>query len=331
MSSFIELLGLFLLLMLPFLYETNHIFRYYFKFLIYYGIVSFNSIVLIPAFLTRPCDVRNLLWASTWCHRISTLIGLRWELRGKEHLAKDQACIIVANHQSSLDVLGMFDIWHVMNKCTVVAKRELFYAWPFGLAAWLAGLIFIDRVRGEKARETLNEVNRKIKRQRIKLWVFPEGTRRNTGELHPFKKGAFHMAIDQQIPILPVVFSSYGTFLNDKKKILNAGRIVITTLPPVSTEGLTKDDIDVLMERVRVQMTETFKSTSAEALQKYKPLKSRGSGSITREEAAGAGGVLSVSAPLPDAASVAAAAAVANSPSGYSPAAAKAPTMLKTL
>ncbi|KAH8373665.1 hypothetical protein KR200_005488, partial [Drosophila serrata] len=272
MSSFIELLGLFLVLMLPFLYETNHIFRYYFKFLMYYGIVSFNSIVLIPAFLTRPCDVRNLLWASTWCHRISTLIGLRWELRGKEHLAKDQACIIVANHQSSLDVLGMFDIWHVMNKCTVVAKRELFYAWPFGLAAWLAGLIFIDRVRGEKARETLNDVNRRIKQQRIKLWVFPEGTRRNTGELHPFKKGAFHMAIDQQIPILPVVFSSYGTFLNDKKKILNAGRIVITTLPPVSTEGLTKDDIDVLMDRVRTQMSDTFRLTSAEALQRYKPM-----------------------------------------------------------
>lgn len=229
-------------------------------------------------------------WASTWCHRVTALIGLRWELRGKEHLEKDQACIIVANHQSSLDVLGkfqlqlqlqiqllmfllfagMFNIWHVMDKCTVVAKRELFYAWPFGLAAWLAGLIFIDRVRGEKARETLNEVNRRIKQQRIKLWVFPEGTRRNTGELHPFKKGAFHMAIDQQIPILPVVFSSYCTFLNDKKKILNAGRIVITTLPPVSTEGLTKDDIDTLMERVRAQMSETFKLTSAEMLQRYK-------------------------------------------------------------
>ncbi|XP_016975010.1 1-acyl-sn-glycerol-3-phosphate acyltransferase alpha [Drosophila rhopaloa] len=328
MSSFIELLGLFLLLMLPFLYETNHIFRYYFKFMMYYGIVSFNSIVLIPAFLTRPCDVRNLLWASTWCHRVSTLIGLRWELRGKEHLAKDQACIIVANHQSSLDVLGMFNIWHVMNKCTVVAKRELFYAWPFGLAAWLAGLIFIDRVRGEKARETLNDVNRRIKKQRIKLWVFPEGTRRNTGELHPFKKGAFHMAIDQQIPILPVVFSSYCTFLNDKKKILNAGRIVITTLPPVSTEGLTKDDIDVLMDRVRSQMSETFKLTSAEALQRYKPMMK--------------GGVpvsVSVSSPAsnsaPDA-TVAAAAAVASSssgygqPAGYGAGAAKA-SLLKTL
>ncbi|XP_001354866.3 1-acyl-sn-glycerol-3-phosphate acyltransferase alpha [Drosophila pseudoobscura] len=320
MSSFIELLGLFMLLMLPFLYETNHIFRYYFKFLIYYGIVSFNAIVLIPAFLTRPCDVRNLLWASTWCHRVTTLIGLRWELRGKEHLAKDQACIIVANHQSSLDVLGMFNIWHVMNKCTVVAKRELFYVWPFGLAAWLAGLIFIDRVRGEKAREILNDVNRRIKKQRIKLWVFPEGTRRNTGELHPFKKGAFHMAIDQQIPILPVVFSSYCTFLNDKKKILNAGRIVITTLPPVSTEGLTKDDIDPLMERVRAQMIETFKLTSAEALElRYNPLKSSPLAPSSSASSASEG-VLPPGAEV-EAAAVAAAAsvAVASSGSSYAP------------
>ncbi|XP_043658371.1 1-acyl-sn-glycerol-3-phosphate acyltransferase alpha [Drosophila teissieri] len=346
MTSFVELLGLFLLLMLPFLYETNHIFRYYFKFLMYYGIVSFNSIVLIPAFLTRPCDVRNLLWASTWCHRVSTLIGLRWELRGKEHLAKDQACIIVANHQSSLDVLGMFNIWHVMNKCTVVAKRELFYAWPFGLAAWLAGLIFIDRVRGEKARETLNDVNRRIKKQRIKLWVFPEGTRRNTGELHPFKKGAFHMAIDQQIPILPVVFSSYGTFLNDKKKILNAGRIVITTLPPVSTEGLTKDDIDVLMERVRAQMIETFKLTSAEALQRYKPLKKGGiplapSALAAASSASASNATKTVASsgtsatPVADAAVAAAAAVASNSsaygqPPGYGAGAAKA-SLLKTL
>ncbi|XP_037935531.1 1-acyl-sn-glycerol-3-phosphate acyltransferase alpha [Teleopsis dalmanni] len=270
MTLYIELFGLFMLLMLPFLYETSHIFRYYFKFLIYYGLVSLNSVILLPALLCRPCNVRNLLWASTFCQRITTLIGLRWELRGGEHLEKDRPAIIVSNHQSSLDVLGMFNIWHVMDKCTVVAKRELFYAWPFGLAAWLAGLIFIDRVRGEKARETLNAVNTKIKQQSIKIWVFPEGTRRNTGEVHPFKKGAFYMAIDEQIPIIPVVFSSYISFLNDKKKILNSGNIIITSLPPVSTVGLTRNDIPELMELVHNQMSETFKNTSAEILHHYK-------------------------------------------------------------
>lgn len=231
----------------------------------------------------------------------------------------------------------MFNIWHVMNKCTVVAKRELFYAWPFGLAAWLAGLIFIDRVRGEKARETLNDVNRRIKKQRIKLWVFPEGTRRNTGALHPFKKGAFHMAIDQQIPILPVVFSSYCTFLNDKKKILNSGRIVITTLPPVSTEGLTKDDIDVLMERVRSQMIETFKVTSAEALHRYKPIKKVGipaassasTSSTTTKTLASPGTAVT---PVADAAvaAVASSSSAYGQPPGYEAGAAKA-SLLKTL
>lgn len=110
--------------------------------------------------------------ASTFCHHISTIIGLKWQLRGREHLEKDQACIIVANHQSSLDVLGMFDIWPVMDKCTVVAKRELFYAWPFGLAAWLCGLIFIDRMNSDKAKNTLNTSTDLIKLKKVQKIPF---------------------------------------------------------------------------------------------------------------------------------------------------------------
>lgn len=117
----------------------------------------------------------------------------------------------------------MFDLWPIMNKCTVVAKRELFYAWPFGLAAWLSGLIFINRMQTNKARSALFDAAEVVKEKRIKLWIFPEGTRRNTGELHPFKKGAFHMAIAAQLPILPVVFSTYQTFLDDKNKTFSSG------------------------------------------------------------------------------------------------------------
>lgn len=106
--------------------------------------------------------------ASSTCHHISTLLGLRWELRGREHLEKDRACIVVANHQSSLDVLGMFDLWPVMEKCTVVAKKEIFYAWPVGLAAWLCGLIYIDRMNSEKARSALNTATKEITDKKVK-------------------------------------------------------------------------------------------------------------------------------------------------------------------
>lgn len=183
--------------------------------------------------------------ASSLCHHVSTLLGLRWELRGREHLEKDRACIIVANHQSSLDILGMFDLWPVMDKCTVVAKKEIFYAWPVGLCAWLCGLIFIDRMNSEKARSVLNNATKEITDKKvksrawialiinqlsatfdasqIKLWIFPEGTRHNTGEIHPFKKGAFHVAIRSQLPILPVVFSSYY-FLSAEEKRFDSGK-----------------------------------------------------------------------------------------------------------
>lgn len=60
-TSYFEILAICLILLLPFLYETSHVFRYYFKFVFYYAVVSFNSIILIPPMLFRPCDVKNLL------------------------------------------------------------------------------------------------------------------------------------------------------------------------------------------------------------------------------------------------------------------------------
>lgn len=94
-------------------------------------------------------------------------MGIRWKIRGREYLEKEQACIIVSNHQSSLDVLGMFEMWPIMEKCTVVAKKEIFYAWPFGLAAWLCGLIFIDRMHSERAKTTINVAVQYLKENKV--------------------------------------------------------------------------------------------------------------------------------------------------------------------
>ncbi|XP_015181376.1 PREDICTED: 1-acyl-sn-glycerol-3-phosphate acyltransferase alpha [Polistes dominula] len=271
-SSF-ELILFGFILLLPFLYETSRTFRYYFKFILYYGIVTILAIVFIPIFLLRPKNIKNLVLASYPCSYINILLGLRWELRGKEHLNQDVACIIVANHQSSLDLLGMFDIWPIMDRCTAIAKKEIFYFWPFGFAAWLCGLIFIDRLNSDKARSVINTASEQSKDKQFKLWIFPEGTRRNTGEIHPFKKGAFYAAINAQLPILPVVFSSYY-FLSNKEKRFDSGRIVITTLPLIPTKGLNKDDVELLMEKTRNVMTEAFHATSTEvqlALPSAKP------------------------------------------------------------
>jgi lysophosphatidate acyltransferase len=157
------------------------------------------------------------------------------------------------------------DIWHVIGKMTVIAKRELLYVGgTFGISAWLGGITYINRNAGGKAVQAINETVVELNKQNIKLWVFPEGTRRNTGEIHEFKKGAFHAAIHAQVPIVPVVFSSYKQFLDQKKKVFDKGEIIITALPEISTKGLTSKDVDGLIERTRNRMIETYKQTSAE-------------------------------------------------------------------
>ncbi|CAG9815801.1 unnamed protein product [Phaedon cochleariae] len=264
-ASYPEIILAVCLLILPILYESSHVFRYYLKFFVYYSIGMINSVILLPVFCCRPRDVRNLLVASDFCRIVSTLVGLRWTIRGKENLEKKQACIILSNHQSSLDVLGIMEIWRLMDKCTVIAKRELLFAGPFGLASYLCGLIFIPRIQTDKAKNIMNEAANRLKSDKIKLWVFPEGTRRNDGKIHSFKKGAFHMAITNKLPIVPVVYSRYY-FLDKTTKYFGSGNVTITALPQIETKDLSLDDLDELMERVRNLMSATYYVTSKEGL-----------------------------------------------------------------
>ena len=138
------------------------------------------------------------------------------------------------------------------------------YIGSFGLGAWLCGLAFIDRHSGQKAAQTINKIMMDLKKKDIKLWVFPEGTRRSTGEIHEFKKGAFHAAIHAQVPIVPVVFSNYQGFLDSNKKIFNDGEVIITALPEISTKGMTTEDVNKLIEKTKSAMIEAFNQSSKE-------------------------------------------------------------------
>ncbi|BES92965.1 unnamed protein product [Nesidiocoris tenuis] len=265
MMSALEFVSICCFLALPVFYEHSSTFRYYFKFFVYYAYIMVASVIVLPVMIMKPRSVENLILASNLCRHVSTLLGLRWELRGGDHLSRDQSFVIVANHQSSIDILGMFELWPVMKKCTVVAKKELLYAGPFGLAAWLCGLIFINRLNSESSRQAINVSADQLRDTKVKMWVFPEGTRNNTGQIHAFKKGAFHAAISAQLPILPVVYTHFY-FLESEKCVFNPGRVVITVLPPIKTTGLCFDDLAQLMTSTHKTMTETFEATTKELL-----------------------------------------------------------------
>ncbi|XP_037300494.1 1-acyl-sn-glycerol-3-phosphate acyltransferase alpha isoform X2 [Manduca sexta] len=186
-----------------------------------------------------------------------------------EYWDNEQCYIVISNHQSSLDILGMFEMWPRMKRCTVVAKRPLMFTGAFGFGAWLSGLVFIDRLKTDRARQLMKEATERVIKEKTKLWVFPEGARYNKGCLQAFKKGAFYLAIDAQIPILPVVFSQYY-FLDNETKTFEPGKVVITTLPPIPTKGMTRNDLEALSEMAREQMIDVFNESSKDLVMQKK-------------------------------------------------------------
>lgn len=161
-----------------------------------------------------------------------------------------------------------------------MGKKELLWTPFLGQFMWLAGSIFIDRSNSKRAIQSLKEAGDELKQKSTSLWMFAEGTRasQEVPGLRPFKKGAFHLAVDAQIPIIPVVCENYwriyhkGVFGGDRLKIRGACRLdlldgsLITApaivLPPIPTEGLTAAHVDELAMKTRRDMLQVLKEIS---------------------------------------------------------------------
>jgi lysophosphatidate acyltransferase len=90
------------------------------------------------------------------------------------------------------------------------------------------------------------------------------GYRNHSGKIDEFKKGAFMMALQSQVPIVPVVISSYNYFLSPKDKIFNSGKIIIEALPEIPTKGLKATDVNMLLHKTRNAMIEKFDTLNYE-------------------------------------------------------------------
>lgn len=157
------------------------------------------------------------------------LAGVSLNVIGEEHLWSHRPAVFVANHQSSLDpvVVGAL----LKKDFTVVAKKEA----RFDPRALVGGLlldpVYIDRANSAQARASLAPVVDRI-REGTSLMIFPEGTRSATPVLGPFRKGAFHIAIEAGVPIVPIVLRNTGELLRKHSLVIHPGRIDVVVLPP---------------------------------------------------------------------------------------------------
>src|SRR3954451_19150218 len=171
----------------------------------------------------------------------------RFSYSGKLPADPRRPFVVVSNHESFADILL---ISHLPWEMKWLSKAELFRIPIMGWMMWLAGDIPVKRGFGPSAVEAMERC-RKALRQRVSVMIFPEGTRSRTAELLPFKDGAFRLAVEAGVPILPLALSGTGTALPKHGWRFGRSAAHLRVLEPVDTTGLTLADVPSLKAQIR--------------------------------------------------------------------------------
>ncbi|MCY9846320.1 1-acylglycerol-3-phosphate O-acyltransferase [Vibrio caribbeanicus] len=199
--------------------------------------------------LLSPRNPKHVFTFGRLFGKMSRVFGIKLELRVPDDAYERGQHIYIANHQNNWDLFTVSSA--VTPKVVTVGKKSLVWVPLFGQLYWLTGNILIDRANRSKAKGTIDQIIDTMKGSDVSAWIFPEGTRSRGRGLLPFKTGAFHAAVGAHLPIIPVVCSSTNHL---KFNRWDNGHVIVEMLPPVSVEGMEKDDIRELANDCREQM-----------------------------------------------------------------------------
>jgi putative phosphoserine phosphatase/1-acylglycerol-3-phosphate O-acyltransferase len=177
-------------------------------------------------------------------------------VEGAEHLASSQPGIFVFNHQSMIDPIIVMTL--VRQKITGVAKKEARDIPGFGKLFQFAGVAFVDRGNTAQAKQVLAPAVDKVREEGLSLLLAPEGTRSATPRLGPFKKGAFHIAMQTGAPMVPIVIRNAGEVWWRGSRIIRSGTVEVVVLPPLDSTSWRADELGRRMEDVRTMFVDTL-------------------------------------------------------------------------
>ncbi|MGI8837186.1 MAG: lysophospholipid acyltransferase family protein [Pyrinomonadaceae bacterium] len=187
-------------------------------------------------------------WAFFGARNWLRLSGTKVRVVGKGHIDPNQTYVFISNHRSYLDTATLFA--YAGPRIGVLAKKELLKVPILGYGMGYVNVMAIDRSNRERAMQTTEAATARI-RSGTSFGVFAEGTRAKPGEFLPFKKGAFYMAAQAGVPIVPVAIKNTDYLMGKGTGEARSGTIEMVLLPPVSTAGVSSDeDVKLLLQRV---------------------------------------------------------------------------------
>ena len=201
-------------------------------------LLVFGPPVLFVAWLTGKHDL-VYPWALFGARNWLRLSGARVHVTGGEHLDPNRTYVFISNHRSYLDTATLFV--YTGRRLGLLAKKELLKVPILGYGMGFVNVMAIDRSNSERARETVAAATDRIRSGRS-FGVFAEGTRAKPGEFLPFRKGAFYMAAQAGVPIVPVALKNTDLLMGKGTGEARAGTIEMIMLPPVTTDGSSTDE-----------------------------------------------------------------------------------------
>ena len=180
---------------------------------------------------------------------------MRLRIVGEENLWSHRPAVFIFNHQSSIDVPVVASL--VRRDLTGVAKKEAARDPRFAPMGLLVDVAYIDRGNTKQARAALEPAVDKL-RQGVSIGIAPEGTRSPTPRLGRFKKGAFHLAMQGGVPIVPIVIRNAGDVMWKNSPLIRKGTIDVAVLEPVPTDRWTVKTLDKRVAAVRERYLETL-------------------------------------------------------------------------
>ncbi|MCP3984495.1 MAG: HAD-IB family hydrolase [bacterium] len=216
--------------------------------LAYGSLVPSVAIGALVGILNRSRREAMNVAGSIWSDLAMSLSGVDLRVEGEEHLWSHRPAVFIFNHQSAIDAMLMVKL--VRRDVTGIGKKELKSDPVMGTIGRLAGTVFIDRADSAKAIEALKPAVEALKHGQS-LLIAPEGTRSPTPRLGRFKKGAFHMAMQAGVPIVPVVFRNALDALPKDGVVMRPSVVEAVVLPPVDTSDWTRENLEDEIEAVR--------------------------------------------------------------------------------